>query len=159
MREGCLIALVQRCEIDCLDGFVQLLLVFLFAGWFLPSKAEDQVRTYVWAIYFAIWILFLMVAGLLGALSIPADIKSQSIHTIVTKPVEKFEIVLGRFLGYALLLTAGIVAVALLSLIYLARGVSDQAREESYKARVPIFGQLRFFGTRDPFRGESVGRE
>jgi len=139
--------------------FGLVLLVFLFAGWFLPSKAEDQVRTYVWAVYFSIWILFLMLAGLLGSLSIPNDIKSQSIHTIVTKPVEKFEIVLGRFLGYGLLLTAGIVAVSLLSLVYVARGISDQAREESYKARVPIFGQLQFWGTRDPLKGESVGRE
>src|SRR5580698_776000 len=31
MREGCLVSLVQRSEIDCLDGFVQLLLAFLFA--------------------------------------------------------------------------------------------------------------------------------
>src|SRR5205085_4610175 len=58
--------------------FGLILLIFLFAGWFLPAKAEDQVRTYVWAVYFSIWIRFLMVAGLLGSLSIPNDIKSQS---------------------------------------------------------------------------------
>ena len=53
-------------------------------------------------------VLFLMVATLQGAFGIPTDVKNQSIHTIVTKPVEKFEIVLGRFLGYAILITGGL---------------------------------------------------
>ena len=45
-------------------------------------------------------ILLLFPAALLAAFSIPNDIKNQNIYTIVTKPVERFEIVLGRFLGY-----------------------------------------------------------
>ena len=52
-----------------------------------------------------------MVASILGAFNIPNDIKNQSIHTIVTKPVEKLEIVLGRFLGFAMLLTIGLAVV------------------------------------------------
>ncbi len=139
--------------------FAFMALVFLFADWFVPYRAEDQVRNYVRVVYWSITPLFLMTAGLLGSLSIPNDIKTQSIHTIVTKPVEKFEIVLGRFLGYALLLSAGLAVVALLSLAYVARGVTDQARQESFKARVPVFGKLIFAGTKDPYKGDSVGRE
>ncbi len=139
--------------------FALMALVFLFADWFVPYRAQDQVRNYVRVVYWSMTPLFLMTAGLLGSLSIPADIKSQSIHTIVTKPVEKFEIVLGRFLGYALLLTAGLVVVSLLSLVYVARGVNEAAAQESYKARVPVFGKLAFIGTRDAAKGESVGRE
>ena len=41
-------------------------------------------------------VLLISVGMLLAAFSIPTDIKNLTIHTIVTKPVERFEIVLGR---------------------------------------------------------------
>ena len=145
-----------RSRVVLVFGF--MILIFLFAGWFVPYRAEDQVRNYVRVVYWPMGFLFLVTAGLLGSLSIPADIKSQSIHTIVTKPVEKFEIVLGRFLGYGLLLTAGLAVVAILSLGYVVRGVDNAAAQESFKARVPIFGKLSFIGTQRPM-GDSVGRE
>ncbi|MCI0376167.1 MAG: ABC transporter permease [Gemmataceae bacterium] len=134
-------------------------IVFLFADWFVPYKPEDQVRNYVRVVYWSMTPLFLMTASLLGAFSIPTDVKSQSIHTIVTKPVEKFEIVAGRFLGYAMLLSVGLAAVAGLSLIYVVRGVNPDAARESYKARVPIYGKLTFSGTKSIDKGDSVGRE
>lgn len=146
-----------RSRVVLVFGFMTL--VFLFADWFVPYHAEDQVRNYVRVLYWSITPLFLMTAGLLGSLSIPNDIKNQSIHTIVTKPVEKFEIVLGRFLGYGSLLSVGLAAVSVVSLLYVERGVNEEARNESYKARVPVFGQLRFIGTRDALKGDSVGRE
>ncbi len=143
--------------------FAAMALVFLFAQWFISNKPEDQIRNYVSLVYFAIIVLFLLTASLLGAFGIPNDVKSQSIHTIVTKPVEKFEIVLGRFLGYGLLLTVGLAVIAGLSLIYVLRGVNADAEYESLKARVPIYGMLRFWQTEgDTFRadkGVSVGRE
>jgi hypothetical protein len=146
-----------RSRVVLVFGFMAL--VFLFAEWFVPyHRGQDQVRNYVRVVYWSITPIFLMTAGLLGAFSIPNDIKSQSIHTIVTKPVEKFEIVLGRFLGYGALLTVGLAVIALLSLGYVARGVHPQAAEESFKARVPIFGELKFEGTSRP-QGDSVGRE
>ena len=45
-------------------------------------------------------VLVLFPAVLLASFGIPNDIKNLTIHTVVTKPVERFEIVLGRFLGY-----------------------------------------------------------
>jgi hypothetical protein len=77
----------------------------------------------------------------------------------VTKPVEKFEVVLGRFLGYAGLLTIGLFLVSLLSLVYIVRGVNEESAKESYKARVPIYGHLRFAGTKKEEEADSVGRE
>jgi hypothetical protein len=147
-----------RSRVVAVFGFMAL--VFLFAEWFIPfHRSEDQVRNYVRVVYWSITAIFLITAALLGSLSIPNDIKSQSIHTIVTKPVEKFEIVLGRFLGYALLLTVSLAVVALVSLVYVARGVTEEARQESYKARVPVFGHLQFLGTAKADKGDSVGRE
>lgn len=139
--------------------FFAIALVFLFADWFITYKPEDQLRNYVRVVYWSMAPLFLITAALLGSFSIPADIKNQSIHTIVTKPVEKFEIVLGRFLGFALLLTACQAIVAVLSLGYLLRGVNDEAARESGTARVPVFGQLSFIGTKSANRADSVGRE
>ena len=139
--------------------FAAIALVFLFAGWFVPYKAENQLRNYVSIVYIAMSVLFLITAGLLGSFSIPNDAKNNSIHTIVTKPVEKFEIVLGRFLGYGALLTIGLFVISLVSLLYVVRGVNEEARKESYRARVPIYGALHFVGTRSAKQGDSVGRE
>src|SRR5205807_3484692 len=77
-------------------AFSAILLVFLFGSWFLPYdelKPEDQVRNYVTVIYWAMTPLLLFVASLIAAFSIPTDIKQQTIHTILTKPVERFEII------------------------------------------------------------------
>lgn len=135
--------------------FGAMIPVFLFAAWFIPYKPENQVRNYVFLLYLCIVILFFMSSSLLGSLGIPADVKSQAIHTIVTKPVEKLEIVFGRFLGYALVITVGLAAVTGMSMIYMVRDVSEEAKAESYKARVPVYGALGFVGT----KGENVGRQ
>src|SRR5205823_15036893 len=74
--------------------FLALLLVFLFPPkWFFPIKPEDEVRTNVSVIYWAMTPLLLLSAGLLASFSIPTDIKNQTIHTVVTKPVQRFEVV------------------------------------------------------------------
>jgi hypothetical protein len=135
-------------------------ILFLFMEWFLPTtKPEDQIRDYVSVIYLAIALLFLIATGLLGAFSIPGDLRRSSIHTVVTKPVEKFEIVLGRFVGYGAILTVGMAVVSGISLIYLWRGVNDDAQYESYKARVVRYGDLHFVGTKNANKGMMAGRE
>lgn len=134
-------------------AFTSFLLVILFANWFLPYKPEDQLRNYVRVVYWAMSPLLLLTAGMLAAFSIPADLRHQTMHTIVTKPVERFEIVLGRCLGYGILMTLVLAAITLLGLVYVTRGIGEEAMAESYKARVPIFGNLEVI---DP---KSVGRE
>ena len=44
--------------------------------------------------------LMLLLALFLSALSLPADIKNRTLHTVVTKPVRASEIVLGRIVGF-----------------------------------------------------------
>jgi hypothetical protein len=140
--------------------FGAMAIVFLFADWFVTYKPENQLRNYVRVVYWSMTPLFLLTAGLLGSFSIPNDVWNNSIHTVVTKPVEKFEIVAGRFLGYAGLLTIGLFAVAGVSLIYLIRGVNEEASRESYTARVPIYGRLHFnMGGKVTNQGDNVGRE
>lgn len=125
-------------------AFAALLLIFLFASWFIPYKPEDQVRSYVQVVYWAMSPLFLLTSSLLAAFSIPSDIKSQTIHTIVTKPVERFEIIVGRFLGFTALMTVILFVMTATSLLYVIRGIDPAAASESLKARVPLYGELSF---------------
>ena len=72
-----------------LYAFSLILIVFLFSSWYISSKAEDQVRTYVTVFFKAMSVLLLgLRRPVLASFSLPADIKQQTIHTIVTKPVQ-----------------------------------------------------------------------
>jgi hypothetical protein len=139
--------------------FSAMLLVFLFASWFLPYKPEDQVRNYVRVVYWVMEPLLLTTACLVAAFSIPTDVRSQTIHTIVTKPVERFEIVLGRFLGYALLMSLVLIVMTSVSLLYVFREIDPDAQVESMRARIPLYGNLAFRGKEGNYQGDSVGRE
>jgi hypothetical protein len=138
--------------------FAFMVLVFLFASWFIDTdKPEYQLSTYISVVDFVLTRLLLLAASLLAAFGIPSDVRSQTIHTVVTKPVERFEIVLGRFLGYSLLMSAVLFVATGLGLVYLFRSINEEARQETYKARVPIYGQeMRL---EPPGEGVNVGRE
>src|SRR5207245_2909263 len=110
-------------------------------------------------VYFTMSLLLLITASLLAAFGIPAEVRSQSIHTIVTKPVERFEIVLGRFLGTMFLMTVVLLVMSLLSLIYVGREIDPEAQFESLRARIAFFGDLHFRDeTGREFKPENVGR-
>jgi hypothetical protein len=135
-------------------------LIYLYADWYISAKVEDQLRVRIGIAYFSMSVLFVLTAVLLGAFSIPADIRNQNIFTIVTKPVERYEIVLGRFLGYGLLLFGELVVLTGISYVYVVRGATPQAMEETYHARVPLFGtELYFQNTAKRTEAENVGRE
>ncbi|MGH7222844.1 MAG: ABC transporter permease, partial [Gemmataceae bacterium] len=142
-----------------LYGFSALLLVFLFGSWFIPHKPEDQVRSYVGVVYWVMKILLLLAAIVLAAFSIPNDIRHQTIHTIITKPVERFEILLGRFLGFTALMTLVLLLMTSLSVVYVLRGIAPEAADESLKAREPFYGVLHFENTDDKDKATNVGRE
>jgi hypothetical protein len=147
-------------------AFLAVGLVFLFGSWFIEAaKPENQVRNYVQILYWTMTPLLLVVAGLLASTSIPTDIKNQTIHTILTKPVERFELIVGRFLGYTLLMSLVLLVMTALSLGYLRRNISPEAEFESLKARVPVYGDLVFGVEEAPGRilyrptGVNVGHE
>jgi hypothetical protein len=141
-----------------LYAFTGLLLIFLFSSWFISHKPEDQVRSYVQVIYLGTKIALMLAAVILASFSIPADIKQQTIHTVVTKPVERFEVLLGRFLGITAILTLVLLFATAAGLIYVVRGVDPDAAAESLKARDPLYGDLRFENTGNE-RGENIGKE
>ena len=153
-------------------AFAAFIAVPLFASWFVPYKAEDQIRNYVQVVSWPMSVLILATACILASFGIPTEVRSQTIHTIVTKPVERFEIVLGRFLGFGMLMTLVLAVMTGISLFYVVRTttgaspfsfmfpeINEDAQFESLRARVPVYGSLSFRSKDPKFKGTSVGRE
>ena len=142
-------------------AFLIVLVPFLFPiTMFLPFKAEDELRMGVKWVSVITSVLLLLAGVLLAAFALPNDVKSQNIYTIVTKPVERFEIVLGRFLGYVALFSLAPLLVGVLSLIFLvASKPSEASRKQTETARVAVRGKLQFLSRKSDFVGVDVGRE
>jgi ABC-type transport system involved in multi-copper enzyme maturation permease subunit len=141
--------------------FLAFLLLFLFPSkWFFEVKKEDEVRQTVAIVDFAMSAVFLVSFSMLAAFGIPTDLRNQTIHTVVTKPVQRFEIVVGRFLGCMGLATIVLLVLRTLSLLLIFAGnVSDEAKFESFQAREPLYGDLEYRNRRGVWEGDSVGRE
>jgi len=142
--------------------FLLVLLVLLVPlKWFSPPKAENELLMDI-QITGGILLPLLMLAGavLVSSFALPTDVKNQNIYTTVTKPIERFELVLGRFLGYAILFSVAIFTMSSLSLvILLASNPNERALEKTGTARVPVRGTLSFQSRRGEIEGIDVGRE
>lgn len=141
--------------------FLGVLILYLFpARWFFQEKPEDELKSIIGGTTRGMNVLLISVGLLLAGFSIPNDIKNLTIHTIVTKPVQRFEIVLGRFFGYLGLVTAALVIMTAAGLVLINAGnVSEEAQAESMKARKALYGQLEFRSKSSDFMGIDVGRE
>ena len=143
--------------------FALLLMILLVPlKWFNPSaKAEDELIMDITLMAgFIAPVLMLVTCALLAAFALPLDVKRQNIFTITTKPVERFEIVLGRFLGYAMLFTVLVFSMSCITLVtLLASNPSEAARQKTVKARVPHRGTLTYESRKGNSDGIDVGRE
>jgi hypothetical protein len=148
--------------------FLIMFLPFLFPiQWFGSTKASDEMRATTSLITVILSMLVLIPAVLVTSFGIPNDIKNLNIFTVVSKPIERFEIVLGRFVGYVALMTLVMLALTGVSLVMVTNSsMSDKARAETYKARVPYRGKLEFKSLvaaerleKKEFEGTNVGRE
>lgn len=103
--------------------FILFVVVMLFAGWFLDVESSNPARSYL---SFVMWwsnLLSIVLAGILSAMSLPADIRSRTIYTVVTKPVYGWEILLGRIVGFAAIGTALLLPMWLVSYGFVVRGL------------------------------------
>ena len=57
-------------------------------------------------------------------MSLPADIRDRTLHTVVTKPVRKIEIVLGRVLGFVFVGTLLLVGIGVISYGFTVRSLN-----------------------------------
>ena len=88
--------------------------VLLFAGWFLDDTSPDPSTLYLTFVLTATTYLAWALGVFLSAFSLPADFKTRTIYTVVTKPVRPGEIVLGRILGFTLI---GSVLLAIMGVV------------------------------------------
>lgn len=166
-RLGAVFAVAKLSVLDVIRSkvFLALLVLLLPAlfpiTWFLPFKAEDELRLTVGMTTWLTQVVLLLMAAALASFAIPNDVKNQNIYTVLTKPVQPFDVVLGRFLGYVSLATVALVVMTAGSwLLIEASNISPKAKEETFKARVPIRGTLRFASRLgDNIQGTDVGRE
>ncbi|MBX3440567.1 MAG: hypothetical protein KF861_23960, partial [Planctomycetaceae bacterium] len=129
---------------DVLVGVVFVLL-FMFAGWFLSTTDVDTpAKPYISFVLKAVRWLIIPVALLLSCWGLPADIKARSLHTVVTKPIRRSEIVLGRMLGYSAIMTIGVALMGLIGYVWIVRQVPEDARKNQLVSRVPVYGALTF---------------
>ncbi|MDA0283261.1 MAG: hypothetical protein O3B13_05020 [Planctomycetota bacterium] len=138
--------------------FVVFAVLFMFASWFLanPSDRPDmQVRNYVAFVFIAINMLVLPVVLLLSCWGLPEDIRIRSLHTVVTKPVRRNEVVLGRILGFASVGTLILLIMSTVGYVWIQRQVSSDV---DLFCRVPVYGDVTMIDrTGNPGLGVNVG--
>lgn len=125
---------------------IVFLLLFMFAGFFLqsPDRADDvAAKPFIAFILTTIRWMCLPVALLLACWGLPTDIKDRSLHTVVTKPVRRSEVVMGRMLGYGAVTTSFLVVMSVLGYIFIEREVPERSQAQLI-SRVPVYGSLRF---------------
>lgn len=117
---------------------------FLFAGWFLSNPAQTdllRVPIYVSFVLTAISWLILPAVFLLACWGLPDDIKARSLHTIVTKPARRSEVLTGRILGVTLVGTLIVACMSGVGYIWLTRAIPTV---RTMTTRVPILGSIKF---------------
>jgi hypothetical protein len=142
--------------------FLIALIPYLFpTSWFNNAiKPEDELRSLVTIPYIVMQLLVLISALLMTSFSIPNDIKRQTIYTIVTKPVQRLEIFLGRFAGFMFVLTLGLIFMVVAGLLFISTtSIDEAAKKETYLARVPVRAGLEFRSRKADFVGTLVGKE
>ncbi len=98
----------------------------LFGGWFMNSNSEHPERIYINFVLWGTQLLVLLMGMLISSFSLPEDIKNKTIYTVVTKPVRSTEIVIGRILGFGLLGTGLLALMAIISFLFVWRGLSHE---------------------------------
>ncbi|MFO7907070.1 MAG: ABC transporter permease [Planctomycetota bacterium] len=121
-----------------LVAFVIFAIIFLFAGWFLDVKSDDPAHLYLSFVLTTTSYLVIVLSLLLATMSLPNDIKSKTMYTIVTKPVRATEVVLGRVFGFVAVISVLLVAMCLVSYMFVQRGLDhEHAVARDSTARIP----------------------
>jgi hypothetical protein len=119
-----ILALQESIRKKVLIGFGVFVVVLMIGGWYLDRNSDDPARLYLGFVMPASSFMTLALVLFLSAFSLPSDMKSKTIYSIVTKPVHAAEIVLGRILGFVMLGTGLLVVMCILSYLFVNAGLS-----------------------------------
>ncbi|HEY1064790.1 MAG TPA: hypothetical protein VGE52_01715 [Pirellulales bacterium] len=117
--------------------------LLLMAGLFLDASGERADRMYLAFVLTATAYLMLFLAMVLSTFSIPTDIKDRTIFTIVSKPVRRNEVFLGRLFGFTATGTVLLAIMGVLSYGFVVRGLQHEHRidEGNLKEVAPLPGE------------------
>ncbi len=141
------------------------LVLFMFAGWFIGDTSEaTPAKPYISFVMTTIRWMLLPVAVLLACWGLPADIRDRSLHTVVTKPVRRSEVVLGRIGGYVFVVSILLLVVSAVGYAWLLRVVPERSQRQLI-SRVPVYGMLNMLNDQGeqfdadgrPYMGVNVG--
>lgn len=104
-------------------GVAVFIVVLMLAGWFLDPASTNPGRLYLSFVMTATSYLVLLLALFLSVFSLPGDMKTKTLHTIVTKPVRHSEVILGRVIGFTLVCTVLLLIMGTLSYVFVVRGL------------------------------------
>jgi hypothetical protein len=138
--------------------FVVFAVLLMFAGWFISDsneRPELQVNVHITFVLTTIAWLILPAAIFLSCWGIPEDIRLRSMHTVVTKPVPRLEIVLGRMLGFGTVTAVVLAIMGVIGLLWIERVVPESVRHRLV-CRVPVFGYLYFMDIEGRPRDEGI---
>jgi len=143
------LTLLEAVRRKALLVFVVFAVLLMFAGWFIADsneRPELQVQVHVTFLLKSIAWLLLPAVIFLSCWAIPEDIRLRSMHTVVTKPVRRLEIVLGRISGLAIVFVFVLVSLGIIGQLWLSRRIPENARA-ALQCRVPMFGNLYFINS------------
>ncbi|MFM9964693.1 MAG: ABC transporter permease [Planctomycetaceae bacterium] len=115
--------------------------LMMFAGWFLDSglRPEMQVKNAVSFSLTTVSWLTIPVLLLLSCWGIPEDIRVRSMHTVVTKPVRRNEIVMGRILGFSTVSAMIVGIMGVVGYVWVLRQVPEAEHPElSFRQRASL---------------------
>ena len=112
-------------------------LLFMFAGWFFGQTEYAATSPYIVFVLKTIRWLSLPMAVLLACWGLPQDIKARSLHTVVTKPVHRMEVVFGRILGYSAVMAGVVLVMGVIGYVWITRSVPDYLQGQLI-GRVPV---------------------
>ena len=96
--------------------FAVFVAIILFATLFMKKDSLHPSQLYITVVLGCTFtLMILLYSPVVSSLSLPADIRDRTLHTVVTKPVRKIEIVLGRVLGFTAVGTALLAGIGLIS--------------------------------------------
>ena len=123
-----------------LHAFIVGIPLFMFAQWFLQSTDQSDIsaKPYVTFVLTALRWMTIPVSLLLACWGLPQDIKDRSLHTVVTKPVRRSEILIGRIFGYSAMMTLVCAVLGVVGYIWIQRSTPARCRTQLV-ARVPIY--------------------
>jgi len=129
--------------------FVIFAILLMFAGWFIADandRPELQVSVHVTFLLTAISWLILPAVIFLSCWALPEDIRIRSLHTVVTKPARRLEIVIGRMAGLGVVTLFVLIVMGAIGLFWLTRRIPESAKS-ALNCRVPVFGELYFISS------------